>query len=30
LLTRKDWLKFAMYGMGSIGVVVGALAALHV
>ncbi len=30
LLTRKDWLKFAMYGMGGIGVVVGALAALHV
>jgi len=30
LLTRKDWLKFAMYGTGGIGVVVGALAALHV
>ena len=30
LLTRKDWLKFAMYGMGGIGVVVGALAALHI
>ncbi len=29
LLTRKRWLKGAMYGMGGIGVVVGALAALH-
>ena len=30
LLTRKKWLKVAMYGMGGIGVAVGALAALHI
>jgi Na+/glutamate symporter len=29
LLTRKKWLKGAMYGVGGIGVAVGALAALH-
>ncbi len=29
LLTRKRWLKGAMYGMGGIGVAVGVLAALH-
>jgi hypothetical protein len=30
LLTRKDWLKLAMYGVSGIGLAVGALAALHI
>jgi Na+/glutamate symporter len=29
LLTRKKWLEYAMFAMGTIGVIVGALAALH-
>jgi hypothetical protein len=30
LLTKKKWLEWGMFGMGGIGVVVGALAALHI
>jgi hypothetical protein len=30
LLTRKKWLKWGMFGVGAIGLAVGALAALHV
>jgi len=30
LMTRKKWLEVAMYGMGAVGVAVGALALLHV
>jgi Na+/glutamate symporter len=30
LLTRKQWLQFAMYGAGALGLGVGVLAALHV
>jgi Na+/glutamate symporter len=30
LLTRKQWLQFAMYGAGTLGLGVGVLAALHV
>jgi Na+/glutamate symporter len=30
LLTRKDWLKKAMYVMGAIGVTVGGLAVMHI
>ena len=30
LLTRKKWLEYAMFGAGGLGVVVGALAALHI
>lgn len=30
LMTKKKWLEYAMFGMGGIGVVVGALAALHI
>lgn len=30
LLTRKKWLEYGMYGVAGIGVVVGALAALHI
>ena len=30
LLTRKKWLELGMFGLGAIGVVVGALAMLHV
>ena len=30
LLTRKQWLEYAMFASGAAGVVVGALAALHV
>jgi Na+/glutamate symporter len=30
LLTKKKWLEWAMFGVGGVGVVVGALAALHV
>ncbi len=30
LLTKKKWLEYAMFGAGAIGVVVGALAALHI
>ena len=30
LLTRKKWLEYAMFGAGGIGLVVGALAALHI
>jgi Na+/glutamate symporter len=30
LLTRKDWLKKAMYVVGAIGVTVGGLAAMHI
>ena len=29
LLTRKKWLEYAMFGVGALGIVVGALAALH-
>ena len=30
LLTRRKWLERAMYGVASIGVLVGVLAAMHV
>lgn len=30
LLTRKKWLEWGMFGVGAIGVVIGALAMLHV
>lgn len=30
LMTRKKWLEVAMYGMGAVGVVIGALAVLHI
>lgn len=30
LLTKKKWLEYAMFGAGAVGVVVGALAALHI
>ena len=30
LLTKKKWLEYAMFGVGSLGVLVGALAALHI
>ncbi len=30
LLTRKKWLEYGMYGVAGIGIVVGALAALHI
>ncbi len=30
LLTRKKWLEYAMFGAGGLGVLVGALAALHI
>lgn len=30
LLTRKKWLEYAMFGAGAIGLVIGALAALHI
>jgi hypothetical protein len=30
LLTRKKWLEYAMFGAGAVGVIVGALAALHI
>jgi len=30
LLTRKKWLEYAMFGTGGLGVIVGALAALHI
>jgi len=30
LLTRKKWLEYAMFGVGALGIVVGALAALHI
>jgi Na+/glutamate symporter len=30
LLTKKRWLEYAMFGAGGIGLVVGALAALHI
>jgi Na+/glutamate symporter len=30
LLTRKKWLEYAMFGVGALGVIVGALAALHI
>lgn len=30
LLTRKDWLKRAMYGVSSLGILIGLLAALHI
>src|SRR6478609_8597138 len=30
LLTRKKWLEWGMFGMGGIGVVIGALAVLHI
>jgi hypothetical protein len=30
LLTRKKWLEYAMFGVGGVGLVVGALAALHI
>jgi Na+/glutamate symporter len=30
LLTKKKWLEYAMFGAGGIGLVVGALAALHI
>ncbi|GAC1527300.1 MAG: hypothetical protein NVS2B4_04560 [Ramlibacter sp.] len=30
LLTRKKWLEWGMFGMGAIGVAIGALAVLHI
>jgi Na+/glutamate symporter len=30
ILTKKHWLKIAMFGAGAVGVTVGALAALHI
>jgi hypothetical protein len=30
LLTKKKWLEWGMFGVGAIGVVIGALAAMHV
>jgi hypothetical protein len=30
LLSRRKWLEYVMYGAGAVGVVVGALAALHI
>lgn len=30
LLTKKKWLEYAMFGVGAVGVLVGALAALHI
>jgi Domain of unknown function (DUF4337) len=30
LLTKKKWLEYGMFGVASVGVVVGALAALHI
>jgi len=30
LLTKKKWLEWAMFGVGGVGVTVGALAALHI
>jgi Na+/glutamate symporter len=30
LLTKKKWLEWGMFGLGAVGVVVGALAALHI
>jgi len=30
LLTRKKWLEYAMFGAGGLGLLIGALAALHV
>jgi Na+/glutamate symporter len=30
LLTKKKWLEYAMFGVGGLGVLVGALAALHI
>jgi tetrahydromethanopterin S-methyltransferase subunit F len=30
LLTRKKWLEWGMFGVGAIGLAVGALAALHI
>jgi Na+/glutamate symporter len=30
LITRKKWLEFVMYGMGAIGVGIGALAMMHI
>jgi len=30
LLTRKEWLKKAMYGAGAVGMVIGVLAAMHI
>ena len=29
LLTKKKWLEYAMFGAGGLGIIVGALAALH-
>jgi hypothetical protein len=30
LLTKKKWLEWGMFGLGGVGVVIGALAALHI
>ena len=30
LLTRKKWLEWGMFGMGAVGVAIGAMAALHI
>ena len=30
LLTKKKWLEYAMFGSGAVGVLVGALAAMHI
>jgi hypothetical protein len=30
LLTKKKWLEYAMFGVGGLGVLVGALAGLHI
>ena len=30
LMTKKKWLEWAMFGTGGLGVLIGALAALHI
>ena len=30
LLTRKKWLEYGMFALASVGLVIGALAALHI
>ena len=30
LLSKKKWLEYVMYGAGSVGVVIGGLAAMHI
>jgi len=30
LMTRRKWLEWGMYGLGAVGLGIGALAALHI